>query len=159
MCRGGSARLAKALVGDIEEHGGTVRTGVRLRAVLTRQQRAVGIELADSERLHARFIASGLNPQQTFVQLLDADALARGLREQAWRFEYTLLAPLFALNLALKEPPRYRAAELHPELNKAFMVILGLQGIGQFHEIVAGHERGQIPGTVMWGACPTLFDA
>src|SRR5262249_58614230 len=26
-------------------------------------------------------------------------------------------------------------------------------------EIGAAHERGQIPATVMWGACPTLFDA
>ena len=38
------------------------------------------------------------------------------------------------------------------------MVILGLERFEQFHEIVAAHERGQIPPTVMWGACPTLFD-
>lgn len=38
------------------------------------------------------------------------------------------------------------------------MVILGLENIGQFSDIVTAHERGQIPPTVMWGACPTLFD-
>jgi phytoene dehydrogenase-like protein len=38
------------------------------------------------------------------------------------------------------------------------MFIVGLDRFGQFHEIVAAHERGEIPSTVAWGACPTLFD-
>jgi phytoene dehydrogenase-like protein len=89
----------------------------------------------------------------------DADAVSPTTRERAADFRYNLLAPLFALNVALSEPPRYRAAETRPELNQAFMVILGLERPEQFHTIVAAHERGQIPPTVMWGACPTLFDA
>jgi phytoene dehydrogenase-like protein len=159
MCRGGSARLAEALVRDIRRHGGDVRLGVELRAILSRHGQAVGVELADGERIGARFIASGLNPQQTFVDLMDVDAIAADVRERAAGFKYNLLAPLFALNLALKEPPRYRAAEKAPELDQAFMVILGLHGLQQFHDIVAAHERGHVGGTVMWGACPTRFDA
>ena len=80
------------------------------------------------------------------------------MRERAAAFQYNTLAPLFALNLALREPPRFSGARQRPELNRAFMVILGLERFAQFDEIVAAHERGQIPGTVMWGACPTLFD-
>jgi phytoene dehydrogenase-like protein len=38
------------------------------------------------------------------------------------------------------------------------MVILGLDHLDQFHDIVRHHEAGTIPPTVMWGACPTLFD-
>jgi phytoene dehydrogenase-like protein len=114
----------------------------------------------DGERIVTRgFLASGLNPQQTFLELLDADAVAPTTRERAAAFRYNLLAPLFALNVALREPPRYQAAQQRPELHQAFMVILGLERPDQFHAIVAAHERGQIPPTVMWGACPTLFDA
>jgi len=51
-------------------------------------------------------VASGLNPQQTFVELMDAPS---ELQAKAERFEYNLLAPLFALNLVLKAPPRARA--------------------------------------------------
>jgi phytoene dehydrogenase-like protein len=160
MCLGGSARLAEALVRDIREHGGEVRTGAGPRAVLVEGGRAAGVELAGGERLRARaFVASGLNPRQTFLELLDAGAAPAAVRERAAGFQYNLLAPLFALNVALREPPRYRAAEKRPELDRAFMVILGLERLEQFHEIVAAHERGQIPATVMWGACPTLFDA
>jgi phytoene dehydrogenase-like protein len=160
MCRGGSARLAQALVKDIDEHGGQIRCGVSLQAILTRNGRAVGVELADGERIEAAgFVASGLNPQQTFLDLLDADTVAPATRERAAAFRYNRLAPLFALNVALREPPRYRAAQQRPELNQAFMVILGLERLDQFQAIVAAHEHGQIPPTVMWGACPTLFDA
>jgi phytoene dehydrogenase-like protein len=38
------------------------------------------------------------------------------------------------------------------------MVIMGLDHVDQFPEIVRHHEAGTIPPTVMWGACPTLFD-
>jgi len=159
MCLGGSARLAEAMVEDIREHGGEIRTGVGLKAILTRNGRAIGVELDNGERILAKaFVASGLNPQQTFLDLLDADAVPQPVRDGAAGYRFNQLAPLFALNLALREPPRYTAAERRPELNKAFLVILGLERMDQFHEIVAAHERGEIPPPVMWGTCPTMFD-
>ena len=157
MCVGGSAALANGLVGDIVEHGGQVRCSVATKRILTRRGRAVGVELETGERVGATgFIASGLNPQQTFLQLLPSCPSA--LRAKARRFEYNLLAPLFALHVALDEPPQYQAAFGRPELHDAFMVILGLERLQQFHDVVRAHERGEIPGTVAWGASATRFD-
>lgn len=159
MCIGGSRRLAEALCADLREHGGEIFTNWQPRSILTRNGRACGVESMTGDRIEAsQFVASGLNPQQTFLDLIPADVTSAHLRERAAGFEYNLLAPLFALNLNLREPPRYAAAEQHPELNHAFMMILGLDDAEQFHGIVAAHERGEIPRTVMWGACPTQFD-
>ena len=158
MCVGGSGNLARGLVRDVTGHGGQIRCGVELRRIVMRHGRAAGVELANGELITADAVVSGLNPQQTFLQLLPADALAADVCERARRFEYNLLAPLFALNVALAEPPRWTAASRRPELERALMFIVGLERFGQFHEIVAAHERGQIPPTVAWGACPTLFD-
>jgi phytoene dehydrogenase-like protein len=159
MCLGGSAKLAQALAADVREHGGEIVTGTEIRAILIRHERAVGVELQSGDRIMARaFVASGINPQQTFLKLIAADATTSSLRERAANFKFNLLAPLFALNVALEEPPRYQAAERRPELDRAFMVILGLETYSQFREIVAAHESGQIPRTLMWGACPTSFD-
>jgi len=159
MCLGGSARLAEALVADIRRHGGTVRTSAEPRSILVLNGRACGVELTSGERIAARgFIASGLNPQQTVLKLIDADSVPASLKQQAAGFQYNLLAPLFALNVALREPPRYAAAGRDPALERAFMVILGLERFEQFGQVVAAHQRGQIPATVMWGACPTQFD-
>lgn len=159
MCVGGSANLARGLIEDITEHGGQVRLGMPLRRLLVENDRVVGVECESGEQLFAKaFVASGLNPQQTFLHLLESDLLPPGLATKAEQFQYNLLAPLFALNLSLSEPPRYRHLENQPELDRAFMTILGLEQFDQFHDIVRCHEQGRIPPTVMWGACPTVFD-
>src|SRR2546421_2859475 len=159
MAVGGTASLARGLVADITRHGGELRCGIELRRILVRNGHAIGVELTTGEQIHSTgFIASGLNPQQTFLELMPPDAVAASVREKAAQYQYNLLAPLLGLHLALDEPPRYAAAQLRPQLNEAFMVLIGLERFDQFHEIVAAHKRGDIPPPVAWGACPTLFD-
>jgi phytoene dehydrogenase-like protein len=158
MCVGGAARLADALASAVRDSGGEIRTSCEPKRIVVERGRVLGVETTAGEFIAARFVASSLNPQQTFLDLLAPGALPAPLAEQARKFEYNLLAPLFALNLVLKHPPRYRAIEKHPELAHAFMVILGLERYEQFHDIVRHHEEGRIPPTVMWGAAPTLFD-
>jgi phytoene dehydrogenase-like protein len=119
----------------------------------------VGVETAEGGFIRAhQFIASGLNPVQTFLELMDSDSVPADWREKAANFHFNLLAPLFALNVNLNAPPRYAAAERYSELHQGFMMILGLEDSAQFHEIVSKHESGEIPRTVMWGSCPTVFD-
>ena len=159
MCIGGSFELARALVKDIEEHGGEVRCGAKIRRLVVRADRVVGVELEGGETLEAsRFVASGLNPQQTFLDLLPSEHAPPGLRERADGFRYNLLAPLFGLHLALDEPPSYAAESTCPELADAFMVVLGLEGVQTFRDMVEAHESVREPPLVAWGANPTRFD-
>ena len=119
----------------------------------------VGVETSEGEYIRAHhFVASSLNPHQTFLDLLDDELVPIQIRDQVKNFQYNLLAPLFALHLNLREPPQYTASAKHPELAKALMVIMGLDHFDQFGDIVRHHEAGTIPPTVMWGACPTVFD-
>jgi phytoene dehydrogenase-like protein len=160
MSRGGSAALARALERAARAAGGDLRTMTAPARILVDGDRAIGVETAAGERIGARhFVASSLNPQQTFLELLAPEHLPAEVRRLAENFRYNVIAPLFSLNLALSEPPRYAAAERRPELDRAFMVIIGLDHVDQYPEIVRHHEAGTIPQTVMWGACPTLFDA
>jgi phytoene dehydrogenase-like protein len=159
MCVGGSAALARALVSAVRDAGGDVLLQTEPRRILTDNGRATGVETCSGEVFQARqFVASGLNPQQTFLNLLDDDLLPQEWRQKSRDFQYNLLAPLFALHLNLKEAPLYEAAKKNPQLQQAFMVILGLEDINQFFEIVQHHEAGTIPPPVMWGSCPTVFD-
>ncbi len=159
ICRGGSRQLANALVAAVREAGGEVRTSSAPRRILVENGRAVGVETADGQVARARlFVASGLNPQQTFLDLIDPQHLPEAWRQSAAAFRYNVLAPLFGLYLNLSEPPRYEAARGDPELSRALMVILGLEHFEQFGEIVRHHEAGTIPPTVMWGSCPSQFD-
>ena len=160
MSRGGSAALARALESAMRASGGDIRLLTEPARIVVEGGRAVGIETREGEMIRARhLVASSLNPHQTFLELLDPSAVPAVIRERAARFQYNLLAPLFALHLNLREPPRYLAAANHPELAHAFMTIVGLDHVDQFFDIIRHHEAGTIPPTVMWGACPTLFDA
>ena len=155
MCLGGSRRLAEALVRAVQETGGEVRLNTPLRRIIVENGRAAGVETQAGERILARhFVASGLNPQQTFLDLIEPQHLPAEWLTKARGFQSNLLAPLFALNLNLDQSPSYASSEL----NDALMIILGLDHVDQFTEIVTHHERGTIPPTVMWGACPTRFD-
>ena len=156
MCLGGASRLAEALIEDIEDHGGAIRCGISIKGIMTTKGRVTGIELENGEQISTNgFVASGLNPQQTFLQLLPDSATTAELREKAARFKYNLLAPLFGLHIATKEPPNYT----NQDAENALMTIIGLEKLDQFNEIVAAHEQGEIPSTVAWGANPTAFDA
>jgi len=160
MAQGGSAALARALEAAVREAGGEIRTMATPTRLLVENGRVVGVELSAGEDLRARhLVASSLNPHQTFLELLDAAFLPPLLRDRAAAFAYNLVAPLFALNAMLTEPPRYAAATHHPELDRAFMVIMGLEHLDQFPAMIRHHEQGTVPPPIMWGACPTLFDA
>jgi phytoene dehydrogenase-like protein len=159
MSRGGSAALARSLEAAVREAGGDIRVMTTPKRIVIENGRAVAIETDEGEVIRAKhFVASSLNPHQTFLDLIDPAMLPREVRDLAQRFQYNLLAPLFALHLNLNEAPRYGASADHPELARAFMVIMGLDHVDQFGDIVRHHEAGTIPPTVMWGACPTIFD-
>jgi phytoene dehydrogenase-like protein len=161
MTRGGAARLARALESVIRENGGDIRLGVSLKRIVVEGGRAAGIETTDGEVIGAKhFVASSLNPQQTFLELVEPQHLPHAWRDKAAGFKYNLLAPLITLHLVSREAPRYAAAErADPRIASAFMMILGLDHVDQFHDIVRAHEAGRITSrTVMYGACPTQFD-
>lgn len=159
MSVGGSVALGHALASAAEAAGGKIATNAAAERLIIEGGRVIGVETADGKRYGARqLVASSLNPQQTFLDLIEPDALPGPWRAKAEAFRYNLLAPLFALNLALDAPPAYAATERYPELAKPFMTILGLDHVDQFTEIVGHHEAGTIPPTVMWGTCPTQFD-
>ncbi len=159
MTVGGSAALARALEAAVKESGGTILTHTEPGKILIEAGRAVGVQTTDGKVFRARkFVASGLNPHQTFLDLLEPDHLPRAWRSRVEAFQYNLIAPLFALNLNLHNPPRYTAAQKDPVLDQAFMTILGLEHFDQYPEIVRHHEAGTIPPTVMWGCAPTQFD-
>src|SRR5207302_1801644 len=71
MCRGGSANLAKALVEAVTESGGEILLNTTPRRIVIENGRAVGIQTGDGAIFKARqFIASSLNPLQTFLELI-----------------------------------------------------------------------------------------
>ncbi len=159
MCLGGAAALARGLESSVRSVGGSIALQTCPSRILTEAGRVVGVETASGDRIGARhFVASGLNPNQTFVDLFDAADIPPEWKRRVESFKYNLIAPLFGLNLNLDSPLRFDAATDQPELNDAFMVILGLDHVDAYLDMVEAHVQGTQPPPIMWGSCPTLFD-
>jgi phytoene dehydrogenase-like protein len=73
--RGGSGALRDALVRAAERHGARFRTGARVARILTRDRRAVGVEIEGGERLDADVVVSNADPVLTFTRLVDPETL------------------------------------------------------------------------------------
>jgi len=121
MAVGGTGSLAHGLVADITQHGGEVRCGIETPPHPRAGRRASGVELTTGEQIHASgFVASGLNPQQTFLDLMPVEAVPASVREQAAQFQYTCSRRCSVCTSRLMTAA-LRCGCLHPELNEAFM--------------------------------------
>jgi phytoene dehydrogenase-like protein len=157
---GGSRELARALERCVYAHGGDVLVNQAPRRIVVENGRATGVELQDGSIIRARrFVASSLNPGQTFLELVGEGGLPAGLAERVRRYEYSTVGPMFGVHLALHEAPAYRAAAYDPSASSAFMSVLGLDRPEQIYALYDRLGRGLLPEQVwMNGAVPTLHD-
>jgi phytoene dehydrogenase-like protein len=92
----------------LRAYGGEVRTGADVARVVVRGGRAVGVELADGERIGAtRAVVANLTPGPLFSRLLAGVWQPPGVTEEASRYAYG--PGTMMLHLALREPPAWRA--------------------------------------------------
>ena len=127
LCLGGSHTVAQALNKIVHENGGVVLNNQRVKRILTENGTATGVELNDGSVIEVeKAIISSLDPAQTFLKLVGPDNLDGEFvkKIEGWQWEnYSLLG----LHLALEEPPVFKAAEMNPEMNEAFMYVLGYE--------------------------------
>jgi phytoene dehydrogenase-like protein len=154
LCRGGSASLARGLTAAVQEHGGQILTGRTARRLLVEAGRVTGVELDNGSRLASGVVASSLSPRQTFLDLLGA-ACPPALARAAHDYRYNTVGPLCGVYLSLRQAPRYTAAGRHPDIERAGLTILGLDGP---EEIYALYDA-KIPELAsIWGTAPTAHD-
>jgi len=130
---GGAGSLARALVSYLQELGGEVRTGATVTRFACERGRAVGVELADGERLSAPVVVADVMPQA--LASLAGDALpaayARALRH--YRYGPSTLKVDWALDgqIPWSAPQAREAGTVHlggsaPEVLQAAAVSVGL---------------------------------
>lgn len=74
--RGGMQVMINAVVTGIEQHGGEVMKGTRVRRVLVEQGRAVGVALENGQRIRAPLVISNADARQTFEELVGTEHLS-----------------------------------------------------------------------------------
>jgi len=85
FARGGPDALVEALVSATKGLGATLRCGVDVSAIRTKRGSVEGVALASGEEIDAWIVASGADPKQTLLRLLDPAELGPTL---GWRAEH-----------------------------------------------------------------------
>ncbi len=115
--QGGMGGVTQALAAAATDLGVELRTSAEVGEVLVEQGVARGVVLASGETLRARAVLSNADPKRTFLTLCPANSLPESFRTAIER-NYRSSGPVYKLNLALEELPRYTAAppDMPPEV-------------------------------------------
>lgn len=157
--RGGSIELPNALAKYVEAHGGKVLTSSPVAKILVDRGvdrgAARGIRLQDGTEIRARrAVVSALEPQQTFLKLVDQEHLSGDFLRQVKNFTFGDVAS-FRTHFALHEAPRYTGSE---GISKSPFqrTITSMEDINRhFAELSVGKPSSQPP---VHGHCWSLRD-
>ena len=73
---GGMGGITQAMARAAESLGAEIRANAVVERILVRDGRAVGVELADGERIEADVVLSNADPKRTFLSLVDENDVA-----------------------------------------------------------------------------------
>jgi phytoene dehydrogenase-like protein len=96
---GGGQVIAAHLLDVIRGHGGDVRTHAKVDRILVERRRAVGVELADGERIMTPTVVSNADVKRTYLELLPREAVPWPVRLRAR--SYRMAIPIFCVYLGL----------------------------------------------------------
>ena len=145
LTAGGSHRVSAALLKSTFENQGQIRTSAQIKRIIVENGTAKGVELEDGTQIMAnKAVVSTIDLHQTFLKLvgeenLESDFLAM---VNSWQWEKWSLCDL---HLALEEPPRFKAAESNPDVDKAFMYVLGYENSDELRREWDMMEKGELP--------------
>ncbi|BFM38598.1 carotenoid isomerase [Synechocystis sp. LKSZ1] len=98
--KGGVGKIAQKLVEGLEKTGGTIRYKARVTKILTEDQRAVGVQLANGEQYFAPRIVSNATRWDTFEQLLAPEQAPN--QEKRWQQRYQKSPSFLSLHLGVQ---------------------------------------------------------
>jgi len=105
FAKGGTGGISEAIASAARAFGAEVRTEADVAQVIVKHGRATGVALADGTELEAKVVVSSLDPNLTFLKLLDPrelpDDLVQGVRQFRFR------GSSGKVNLALSELPNF----------------------------------------------------
>lgn len=159
LVKGGSHMVAQALHKVVHQNGSLVRSGQLIERIIVEDGVAKAVELVDGTVLEAsKAIVSTLNPHQTFLQLVGEQNLEKGLTDmiKSWRWERHSFV---TTHIALREVPNFTAAAADPEINRAFVYVLGFESPEELIADMEAVDNGELQETAIFNCCfPSIHD-
>ena len=129
---GGSQAITDALVSAGRKRGVEYVTSADVDRIVVEHGRASGVELSDQSRIAADLVVSDLGTSQTVLRLLRDAHVDAGLRRRIGNVHYDRGQLLWA-NVALHEPPRFRAERDNPGVGSQPRLYWGPKDLDHLH--------------------------
>ncbi len=159
LAAGGSHRVSNALLKSIFEHQGQIRTSVQIKRIIVENGTAKGVELQDGTQFRAsKAVVSTIDTHQTFLQYVGEDRLDQEFVDmiKIWQWEKWSLC---VLHLALAEPPRFAATAAQPDLDQAFIYVVGYESQADLKAHWDALGAGEVPADAGFNCCfPSVHD-
>jgi len=98
--KGGVGQIALKLVEGLEKFGGEIKYATRVKQIILKEGRAIGVELANGEIYHAKRVVSNATRWDTFEKLLPAEAMPK--KEKKWQENYKKSPSFLSLHLGVE---------------------------------------------------------
>ncbi|MGL4379214.1 MAG: carotenoid isomerase [Microcoleaceae cyanobacterium] len=98
--KGGVGQIALKLVEGLEKVGGKIKYSTRVKQIILKDGRAIGVELANGEIYHAKRVVSNATRWDTFEKLLPTDAMPK--KEKKWQENYQKSPSFLSLHLGVE---------------------------------------------------------
>jgi phytoene dehydrogenase-like protein len=86
--RGGTGAISLAIASAARAAGAEIRTGVSVARILTKDQQATGVVLANGDELEASAVLSSIDPRATFLRLIDPRVLPAEFVDDVKRYKF-----------------------------------------------------------------------
>ncbi len=103
--RGGTGAISNSIAGAAREAGAEIRTEAQIARILIRDGAVEGVVLDSGEEVRAPVVSSSLDPNLTFLKLIDARELPAEFIEDVRRYKYR--GSSGKVNLALDALPEF----------------------------------------------------
>jgi len=159
LVAGGSHRVSNALLKAVLENKGVAQTAVRIKRIIVEDGSAKGVELEDGTEIRAnKAVVSTIDTHQTFLKYVGEDKLDKDFVDmiKIWQWEKW---SLFDVHLALEEAPNFTAAASDPEINQAFIYLLGYETPEELKNHWKSMSNGELPDSAGFNCCfPSVHD-
>lgn len=89
---GGARAIVKTTLRAIKKYGGEIITGQRVKRILLDEHKkntAIGVELANGEKIFAERVVSNADPEKTFLDMLGAENISQKLLDKLNKTNYS----------------------------------------------------------------------
>ena len=154
--RGGMGAVSEAMASAARAAGAEIRCGVQVSRITVKSNRAAGVTLKNGDELEAKQIASNLDPQRTFLKMLDPTILPTEFADTIRNFRCEGISA--KINLGVKALPNFKALPGVPAPHhKATMHICpSMDYVEKAWDDAKYGRPSERPMLEM--TCPTLYD-